>query len=144
VRLLALAVASLAGSGGLTVGLSNSHPSARQVAVKLEFSAILECGRPIGPPMTVTLPSAERVPSKIAARDVLVSGSAAESVTVSRRVVTIKVARPEVICTVLSRGLVTIALTRAAKLGNPATAGTYRVFVHRGTQNVSGTFVIQK
>lgn len=142
--MLAVAFASLAGSGGLTVGLSSDHPAARPVALKLKFSSILECGRPIGPPITVALPTADQVPSRISARNVLVNGTAPESVAVSGHVVTIKVARPEVICTVLSRGSVTIAFTRAAKLGNPANAGTYRVSVRRGTQNVNGTFVIQK
>jgi hypothetical protein len=144
VRVLALALASLAGSGGLTIGLTSARPGTRPIALKLTFSTILQCGLPIGPPISVTFPAAERVPSKIAPRDVLVGGDAAESVSVSRHVVTIKVARPEVICTVLGRGPVTIAFTRAANLGNPAHAGTYRVFVHRGTQTVSGTFSIRK
>jgi hypothetical protein len=144
VRPLLLVVASLAGSGGLTVGLSTSHAGSRPVALKLKFVSTLECGRPIGPPLVVNLPPAEGVPQKIAASAVLVNGSAAESVALSNRVVTIKVARPEVICMVLSRGPVTIAFTRAARLGNPARPGTYRVSVHRGTQNVSGTFTIQK
>jgi hypothetical protein len=141
---LALAVASVAGAGGLGIGLSSVRPAGRPVAVKLSFSSILQCGLPLGAPITVTFPAAERIPSKITARAVLVNRSAAESVAVSGHVVTIKVAPPEVICMVIARGPVTIAFTRAANLGNPGHAGAYRISVDRGRQTVTGTFSIQK
>jgi hypothetical protein len=142
VRLLVLVALSLAGAGGLSIGLSSEQPAARPVMLKLKFTSVLQCGLPIGPPLAVTLPAAERVPQKVAADAVLVNGKAAESVTVSSHVVTVKVARPEVVCTVISRGPVTVRFARAANLGNPAQPGTYRVVIHRGTQTVSGTFTV--
>lgn len=143
-RLLLLAVAAMAGSTGLTVGVSSNRPGAQSVAVKLKFASELQCGIPVGPPLVVTFPAAERVPRVIARSTVLVNGRAAAAVTVTGHTVSAKVNRPEVLCDVLSRGPLAIAFSRAAKLGNPAAAGTYRVSVRRGTQTVSGAFTIQK
>jgi hypothetical protein len=142
VRLLLLAAMSMAGSGGLTIGLSNAHPAARPVALRLRFDSLLQCGQPVGPPVSVELPAAERVPRKIAPATVIVNGGTPSSVTVSGRLLTIRIPRPEVLCDVIARGTIGITFTRAANLGNPARAGTYRVSVHRGTQDVSATFVI--
>jgi hypothetical protein len=142
VRLLLLAFASLAGSGGLSVGVSNSHPAARPVALKLKFGSELQCGQPVGPPLTVTLPAAERVPRKIAPSTVVVNGGKPSSVTVAGRMLTIRIPRPEVLCDVIGPGTIAITFTRASNLGNPARIGTYHVSVHRGTQVVTGTLAI--
>ena len=64
-RLLLLTAAWLGGSGGLTVGVSDTHPGVRPVALKVKFGSQLQCGQAIGPPLAVTFPAAERVPRTI-------------------------------------------------------------------------------
>ena len=143
-RLLLLTAAWLGGSGGLTVGVSDTHPGVRPVALKVKFGSQLQCGQAIGPPLAVTFPAAERVPRTISSNTVRVNGKPPASVTVSGRQLTIRISRPEVLCDVIGPGTIAIAFTRAANLGNPPRAGTYRVSVRRGTQNVDGTFAIHK
>jgi hypothetical protein len=142
VRLLPLAVAALAGTGGVTVGISNRLVGARPVALTLRFTSVLQCGQPIGPPITVVFPAREVVPRRIPTTAVTVNGGAPSSVTVSGRMVTLRIPRPEVVCDVIGPGRIAITFARAAKLGNPARIGTYRVLVHRGTQDVTGTFSV--
>jgi len=142
VRLLVLAVAAVTGSSALTVGLSDHRPGAPRVGLRLTFESELQCGIPIGPPLVVTLPAAERVPRAVARTAVIVNRQPAAGVTVTGHVLAVKVTRPEVLCDVIGRGTVTIAFTRAAGLGNPSRMGAYRVSVRRGTQTVTGTIVI--
>ena len=143
-RLLLLTAAWLGGSDGLTVGVSDTHPGVRPVALKVKFGSQLQCGHVVGPPLAITLPSAERMPRTVSPNAVLVNGKPSASVTLSGHLLTIRTARPQVLCDVIGPGTVAIALTRTANLGNPAHAGTYRVSVRRGTQTVSGTFAIHK
>ncbi len=143
-RLLALAVSALLASGGLTVGDSSPHAGARAVVLKLKFTAELQCGRPIGPPIVVALPATEHVPRRISRSSILVNGAAPAAVSLLRHSVVMKISHPQVICDVIGPGPVTILFTRAAKLGNPVKPGMYEVTVHRGTQTVRGTFSVTK
>ena len=143
-RLLDLALAALVGSGGLTVSLSSPRAGARGVVLKLKFTTQLQCGRPIGPPITVTLPASERVPRTISRNAILVSGAAPDSVSLFGHAVVMKIGRPEVICDVIGPGPVTILFLPKARLGNPVKAGTYLVTVARGTEKLRGTFTVTK
>jgi len=142
VRVVALSLALLAGSGGLSISVSSTQAGARPVAMNLRFRAELQCGTAAGPPIVVSLPAGEHVPAAVSRAAVLIDGHPATRVTVSGHRVTIAVARPEVICDVIAPGPIKIAITRGAGLGNPQHAGTYAVFVRRGSLTVSGTLRI--
>lgn len=123
----ALAVAPI-GSRSLTVALSSTRAAARPVRLTLTFSYTMQCGYPGAGPVRIVLPSAERLPARLARSDVLVDGGAARRVALAGHTLSIALAPPPpVMCDVMGEGRLTVELTTAADIGNPLRAGTYRV-----------------
>lgn len=74
---------------------------------------------------------------------IAVQGKPPSSVKLANRTLSITVARPTgVMCNVIGPGTVKILVSRAAQLGNPATAGTYKLAVHYGTETLEATLKI--
>lgn len=94
--------------------------------LRLHYEMI--CGQPGRGPATVALPAAYGVPGSIAAAAVRVQGKPAPSVTVAGHVVSVGLPKPpEVTCMSIAPGVLTVAFTPAARLRNPAAAGTYTI-----------------
>lgn len=116
-----------------TATLSSAKAGAKPVALTLRVHYEMICGEPGAGRAVVSLPSASAVPRTIDGAAVLVNGKPAPSVTVSGHQVSIGMPpkRPGVTCMVVGPGTLTLTLTRAAGIGNPATAGTYTIRVQR-------------
>jgi hypothetical protein len=139
VLVLAAAAGSAAGAvftsrdGQATVALSSTAAGARSVAVTVQLPAVLQCGRPMGGPVSVSLPQGERMPRAIGTSAVRVNGITPASVTVSGRTVTETLpVRHGVTCMTLIDGRMKLVLAPAAGLGNPSAAGSYTVVVRQG------------
>jgi len=92
----------------------------------------------------VRLPAAERVPTTVPARSVLVAGVPSRGVSVDGRTLTVQVPRPMgVMCAVMGPGTAKIVLTRAAGLGNPIQAGSYRISLTRAGAQVQARFTVR-
>ena len=128
-----------------TVALSNGAAGAHPVAVTLTIETPLICGRLAGGTVTIALPATERVPRTVAASAVTIGGRSAAGVAVSGHTLSVMVARPKgVICQSIVVGPARIVLTQAAGLGNPKSAGAYRVVVRRGGEAFAATMTVNR
>jgi len=121
------------GVGSLTASLSSVKAGAKRVELTLSLHAYLVCGQP--GTVVVRFPAGVTVPATVAPTAVLVDKVPAAAVTVRLRQVTITAAHHGgATCTVLAPGLVTLRFTTSARLGNPASPGTYTITVEHGRE----------
>jgi len=132
---VALLGATAAAAGAMrgvraSASLSESSAAARPVALTIGLPAELRCGRLPASSLTVSLPHAMHVPHSMAPAVVRLGGRAVRSVRVrsSRLVLTPALPRG-VTCDSIVRGVAHLKFTRAARLGNPLRAGSYRFTV---------------
>jgi hypothetical protein len=120
-----------------SVTLSTARAGAKPVALTLKVHYEMVCNQPGLGKALVQLPQASSVPAHIDSADVLVNGKPAPAVTVSGHdiSITMPAKRSGVTCMVMGPGTLTLSLTRAAGLGNPAKAGAYTIRVRRNTQS---------
>lgn len=148
VALLAAGAGPAAARGSQTsasVTLSSRVVGKRPVAVKLRLGYEMQCGYPGPGPIVVVFPKREHVPKAILADAVLVDGKHPPAVGVSGRKVTVELPPPpQVMCDVIAEGHVTIAFTKAARLGNPGRAGEYAIVARRGKTAFHATYRIRK
>jgi len=128
-----------------SVALSSARAGAKPVVLTLLLGYDMQCGYPGTEPIVVIFPAQERLPARIPATAVLVDGHAAPTVSVAGHVVRIGlgVAPPRVMCDVIASGTLRLVFTRAAGLGNPARAGSYRLNATKGTAAFSATYTIR-
>jgi hypothetical protein len=117
----------IVGARGATAALSDPAHGARPVALTLRLRAELQCGRFNSTSITVSLPTAMRVPASVSKSAVTVAGKAPASIGTSGTSVLIHPAppKPGVTCDVIGPGVVVLKFTRLADLGNPMRAGSY-------------------
>jgi len=119
--------------GAATVTLSSSAAGAQNVAVTVRIPTVLQCGRPTGVPVAITLPRAERMPHAIASATVRVNGLAPSKVATAGRVVTVSLpVRRGITCLALVDGTMKITFAPGAALGNPSSPGTYSFGIRQG------------
>lgn len=120
-------------NGAATVTLSSAAAGARNVAVTVQIPTVLQCGRPTGVPVEITLPRAERMPPAIVASMVRVNGVPPSKLTTAGRVVTVSLpVRRGITCLSLVDGMMKITFAPGAALGNPSSAGTYSFAIRQG------------
>jgi hypothetical protein len=111
-----------------TAVLSSAAPGARPVVLTLKLHWEMQCGWPGAGSVSVTLPAAMKMASKLPAGAVRVDGRTARFTRKGRTVTVFLPARkPKVMCNSITTGTLTLELTKAAQLGNPASAGSYTV-----------------
>jgi hypothetical protein len=127
-----------------SVVVTPATPAASPVALQLKLPYPLICGRPSPGAIAITFPAGEKVPAQIASTTIVVPGARVKSVTVQGRTVTVavalKLASGHVMCQTFSFGKLALNVTRAARLGNPTTAGTYVVKAKHGSSTYSASF----
>ncbi|HKB93571.1 MAG TPA: hypothetical protein VKC62_04980, partial [Gaiellaceae bacterium] len=52
--------------------------------------------------------------------------------------------RPQILCDAIAPGTLTVAFTRAARLGNPKLPGTYRLRITKGTLEFQASLIIRR
>jgi hypothetical protein len=139
--LVALAVAggAVAGVGfqspnhEATVTLSSATAGASNVALTVQMPTVLQCGRPTGGDVVLTLPRAARVPHAIAASTVRVNGVLPSKVAVTGHAVTVGLpVHKGITCFALIDGTMKLTVAPSAAFGNPASAGTYAIGIRQG------------
>jgi len=132
------------GSDWASASLSSSHAGARPVALVVSLHTELQCGRLRGGAVAITFPAAMKLPKTVSASAVAVQGKRPAGVTLSGRTLSISPAPPVgVMCNVIAPGVAKILVSKAAQLGNPASAGTYALGVRYGTETLRATLTIQ-
>ena len=128
----------------MSASLSSAHAGARPVALVVSLHTELQCGKLRGRALGLTFPAAARLPRTVSASAIAVDGKQPSSVTLAKRTLSITMAPPAgVICNVIAPGTATILVSRAARLGNPAAAGTYPLVVHYGAETLRATLTIR-
>jgi hypothetical protein len=136
-----LSVVGVATAGGgfqspnheATVTLSSVAAGAANIAVTIQLPTVLQCGRPTGGDVAVTLPRTARVPHAIAASAVRVNGVTPSKVTVTGRIVTVGLpVHKGITCFALVDGIMKLTVAPSAALGNPPGAGTYAIGIRQG------------
>lgn len=131
------------GSDWAATTLSSAHAGARPVALVVSLHTELQCGKLRGGSLALTFPAAARLPRTIAASAIAVQGVRPSSVRLVRRTLSITMPRPAgMTCMVIGPGTAKILVSRAAQVGNPATAGAYKLGVHYGMQTLEATLTI--
>ena len=139
--LLCVLVASAASTNGMTVTLSSHAASARGVRLTVVLRYEMQCGYPGEAPVVLTLPG--RVPAAVPAASVLVNRKPARKVAVRGHDVTVTMPpRPQILCDSIGPGRLTLVLTQAASLANPAAAGSYLVRARKGSLAFSSRIAI--
>jgi len=112
------------------------------VSIELRGTFELQCGW-VGPHISVMFPKAERLPTRIAPEAVLIDGNHPTAATRSGRTVSLTIAPPTgVLCDSIGPGTVRIRFTRAARIGNPRSAGRYTVHAEHGASVATATFAV--
>lgn len=120
-----------------TASLAPATAGAEPVALTVKVHYEMVCGQPGLGTAVVTLPEAAAVPSTIDESAALVNGKPTPHISVSGHDVTITLPprRPGVTCMVMGPGTLTLTLTRAARLANPKSPGTYTIRIRRGSRS---------
>lgn len=131
------------GTDWAAASLSNAHAGTRPVALVVSLHTELQCGRLRGRAVALTFPAATRLPRTISASAITVEGKRPSSAKLAGRTLSIALAPPTgVICDSIGPGTAKILISRAAQLGNPASAGTYSLGVRYGTETLSAPLKI--
>jgi hypothetical protein len=132
------------GSDWASASLSSVHAGARPVALVVSLHTELQCGKLRGSSLALTFPAAARLPRTMTASAVTVGGKQAGSVKLAGRTLSITMAPPTgMMCDSIAPGTAKIVVSRAAQLGNPAVAGTYKLTVHYGTETLPALLTIR-
>lgn len=132
------------GSDWASVSLSSVHAGARPVALVVSLHTELQCGRLRGGPLALTFPAAARLPRTMSASAITVEGKQPFSVKLADRTLSITMPPPiGVMCDVIAPGTAKIVVSRAARVGNPPVAGTYKLVVHYRTETLQATLTIK-
>jgi len=130
-----------------SVSLSSARAGAKPVTLGIVLAYPMQCGYPGTQPIAITFPAQQLLPARIPPTAVLVGGHAPRSVRVSGRVVDIGfglVPPPRVMCDVIAIGKLELVFTRAAGLGNPQRAGSYRLAVTRGPMAFAAAYAVRR
>jgi hypothetical protein len=126
-----------------SISVSSSRAGERPVALTLTLRYEMQCGYPGSGSLTVKLPAQEQLPASFSSASALLDGSrVAVAVAAGKQLRVELPARPHVMCDVIGPGKLTLAFTKAARLGNPAKAGTYSVSAQAGSRSFNATLRI--
>ena len=131
------------GSDWASASLSNVHAGVRPVALVVSLHTELQCGRLRRSALALTFPAAVRLPQTMSASAIAVDGKRPSGVKLVGRTLSIAIAPPTgITCYSIVPGTAKILVSRAAQLGNPAAAGTYKLAVRYGTETLTARLTI--
>jgi hypothetical protein len=130
-----------ASSASLTV--SSNRAADRPVSMTLKLHYEMQCGSPGPGALVVTLPSSEQLPAHFSTSAALLDGKHVAVRLVSGKALRVSVPPPpRVMCDVIGPGTLTLQLTKAANLGNPARPGSYVVVARKSSRTFEATLHI--
>lgn len=128
----------------ISVGLSTAHAGARPVVLTLRLRYEMQCGWPGPGSLAIRFPPG-MLPSRLAAGSVLVNGKGSSIATSSgtpRELALALPKRPQIMCDAIGPGTLTVVFTRAARIGNPKTAGSYLLRATHAADGFTGRLSI--
>lgn len=113
------------GTSAMSVIASPQTPSAHPIRLLVTLQYDMQCDYPGAGPLVVTFPSTMKLPHRFASRTVKLSGKPTAS-TINGHRVTVTIPPPSgTLCSLRGPGSLKLTFTRAAKLANPARAGSF-------------------
>jgi hypothetical protein len=109
----------------MTVTASPRAAGAHAVRLTMTLRYEMQCGYPGVGPLVVTFPSALKLPQRFASSAVKLNGKPIAAKVKGRHVTVTIAPHKGVLCSLMGPGSVTLVFTPAAKLTNPARAGSY-------------------
>ncbi len=127
----------------MTVMASPHAAGAHAVRLTVTLRYEMQCDYPGVGPLVVTFPSAFKLPQRFASRAVKLAGKPIAA-KVKGRLVTVTIPPHKgVLCNLMGPGSVTVAFTPAAKLANPAQAGSYGFKAGHGARTFTAKLAIE-
>ena len=116
---------------------------AHGVRLTLILHYYMQCGYAGAGPVAVTFPTALKLPKQFATGAVTLAGKSVNA-SVDGHQVTVNVPRHKgQLCDLMGRGSLTLSFARAAKLANPAHAGSYRFKATHGQRAFAAELAIK-
>ena len=111
--------------------------------LRLTLRYEMQCGYPGAGPLVVKFPAALKLPSQFAAGSVQLGGKAI-SAKIQGRKVTVTIPAPGgPLCGTIAPGRAVLTFTHAARLRNPARAGSYSFTATHGTHAFATTLAVK-
>lgn len=110
----------------MTVTASPRAARAHAVRLVVTLRYEMQCGYPGKGPLVVTFPAAMKLPHRFTARAVKLAGKPIAAKVEGRHVTVTIPPHKGVLCNLIAPGSLTLTFTHAARLANPARAGSYR------------------
>jgi len=125
----------------MTVTASSHAGGAKNVRMTVVLRYEMQCAYAGETPIVLTLPGS--VPATVASASVLVDGKPTRSATAHGKRLTIAMpVKPQILCDSITRGTLTLVLTRTARIGNPSAAGAYVVKARKGSLAFSARLTV--
>ncbi len=128
----------------MTVTASTHDAKARAVRFTVTLRYEMQCAYPGPGPLVVTFPSALKPPADFAAGTVLLSGKPVAATVSGRQVAVTVPPHKGMLCDIVAPGSLTLVFTHAAKLANPARAGSYRFTATHGRRAFTAALTIKR
>jgi hypothetical protein len=126
----------------MAIAASPGAAGAHRVRLVVTLRYRMQCSYPGAGPVVVTFPSALQLPKQFASGTVKLARKAVAASTKGQNVTVTVPPHKGVLCSMLGPGSVTILFTRAAKLTNPARAGSYRFRATHGKHSFRAKLVV--
>jgi hypothetical protein len=110
----------------MRVSASPQAAGAHRVRLTIALTYNMQCGYPGEGPIVVTFPRHMKLPKQFAGGSVELSGKSIAAKIKGRKVTVTVRPHQGVLCGTIGPGLAKLTFTHAAKVGNPARAGSYR------------------
>ena len=127
----------------MTVTASPRTARAHAVRLSLTLRYEMQCNYPGVGPLVVTFPSAFRLPQRFASGAVKLNGKQIAATVGGRRVTVTVPPHKGVLCNLMGPGSVSLAFTHAAKLTNPARAGSYGFTATHGKRTFTAKLAVK-
>lgn len=134
---------ALSADASMSVAAAPRTAEAHRVRLTLTMRYEMQCGYPGEGPLVVTFPRAVTLPKRFATGTVRLGKTAIAAKRHGRKV-TVTIPPPTgTLCGVLGPGSLVLRFTRAAKLVNPAHAGSYRFKATHAEHDASAKLTIK-
>ena len=117
---------------------AKAHPVRLTVTLRFE----MQCGYPGAGPLVVTFPSTLKLPQRLVAGAVELSGKPTAATVKGRQVTVTIPPHKGLLCDLMGAGSLTLTFTHAAKLANPARAGSYSFKASHGKRTFTAKLAV--
>jgi hypothetical protein len=126
----------------MTVTAAPHAAAAQAVRLTVTLHYEMQCGYAGAGPLVVTFPAAVKLPQRFAKGAVQLAGKSVAALVQARRVTVLIPPHKGLMCDLMGPGSVALTFTKAAKVANPAKAGSYRFTATHTNKSFAGTLAV--